>query len=113
MILLSAWVSARRLSQCSRHQVITAAATRGACPPKPAGGWCRRQGIVQPLAILDPGIGGVRAKDEGKHALQLAVDKVEEQPVGINVLFQQLLRREMISHWVGLPESAIACRARA
>ena len=55
------------------------------------------QGIVQPLAILDPGIGGVRAKDKGKHALQLAVDKVEEQPVGINVLFQQLLRREMIS----------------
>ena len=55
------------------------------------------QGIVQPLAILDPGIGGVRAKDKGKHALQLAVDKVEEQPVGINVLFQQFLRREMIS----------------
>lgn len=32
MILLSAWVSARRLSQCSKHQLMMSDATPGRLP---------------------------------------------------------------------------------
>ena len=52
------------------------------------------QGVVEPLAVLDHGIRGVRAEDECKHRFQLAIDEVDKQAVGINILFQQLFRRE-------------------
>ena len=52
------------------------------------------QGVVEPPAVLDHGIRGVRAEDECKHRFQLAIDEVDKQAVGINILFQQLFRRE-------------------
>ena len=54
------------------------------------------QGIVQPLAVLNDGVGGVCPQNKGKHGLDLAVDHIEEQPVRVDILLQQFLRREII-----------------
>ena len=51
------------------------------------------QGVVEPLAALDLCIGGVRPQNEGEHRLKPAVDRIDEQPVGVDVLFQHLSRR--------------------
>ena len=69
--------------------------------------------IVEPLAVFDFRVGGVRPEDESKHRLETAVHRIDEQPVGVDVFFQHLLRRIAVAHWVGLPESAIAFRAWA
>ena len=52
------------------------------------------QGIVEPLAALEHRIGRVRAEDECKHRFQLAIDEIDKQTVGVNIFFQQFLRRE-------------------
>ena len=49
--------------------------------------------IVEPLAVFDFRVGGVRPEDEGKHRLETAVHRIDEQPVGVDVFFQHLLRR--------------------
>ena len=49
--------------------------------------------IVEPLAVFDFRVGGVRPEDEGKHRLETAVHHIDEQPVGVDVFFQHLLRR--------------------
>lgn len=71
------------------------------------------QRIVQPLAVFDLCIGRVRAEDEGEHGLHLTVVQIHEQAVGVDVLFDQVLRGKLVPHWVGLPLAAISCRARA
>ena len=50
------------------------------------------QRIVQPLAVFDLCIGRVRAEDEGEHGLHLTVVQIHEQAVGVDVLFNQVLR---------------------
>ena len=54
------------------------------------------QGIVQPLAVLNGGVGGVCPQNKCKYGLDLAVDHIEEQPVRVDILLQQFLRREII-----------------
>lgn len=44
-------------------------------------------------AVSDFRVGGVRPEDEGKHRLETAVHRIDEQPVGVDVFFQHLLRR--------------------
>ena len=55
------------------------------------------QGVVEPLAALDLCIGGVRPQNEGEHRLNPAVDRIDEQPVGVDVLFQHLSRRIVVT----------------
>ena len=48
------------------------------------------QSVVEPLSVLNDLVSGILAKDKGKHRLHLAVYHVHEQPVGVDILFQQL-----------------------
>ena len=63
------------------------------------------QGIVQPCSVLDHLIGGVRPQNESEHAQQLAVDHIHEQPVGVDVLLQKLLRGKVVAPLGGVARS--------
>ena len=72
------------------------------------------QSVVEPLSVLNDLVSGVLAKDKGKHRLHLAVYHVHRQPVGVDILFQQLRAWVIVPpHWVGLPFFAMNSRARA
>ena len=63
------------------------------------------QGIVQPCSVLDHLIGGVHPQNESEHAQQLAVDHIHEQPVGVDVLLQKLLRGKVVAPLGGVARS--------
>lgn len=65
------------------------AGTSGSQPVQRAIG----QGIVQPPAVLNGGIGGVCPQHKGEHRLQLPIDHIYKQAVGGDILLQQLAGR--------------------